>query len=92
MLALSRTLTIAKLVEKIKTETSKWAKDKENCSSAFRWQSGYGAFSVSHSNRNVVDEYIQNQREQHQKLSFQDEFRELCTRHDVEIDERYVWD
>ena len=92
LVGLSRTITIAKLVEKIKTETSTWAKDKENCSSAFGWQSGYGAFSVSHSNRSAVDEYIRNQREHHHKLSFQDEFRELCKRHDVEIDERYVWE
>ena len=92
LIGLSRTITIAKLVEKIKTETSKWAKEKENCSSAFSWQSGYGAFSVSHSNRNSVDEYIRNQREHHKKLSFQDEFRELCKRHEIEIDERYVWD
>jgi putative transposase len=92
LVGLSRTTTIAKLVEKIKTETSKWAKDKEKCASVFSWQSGYGAFSVSHSNRNAVDEYICNQREHHQKLSFQDEFRDLCKRHDVGIDERYVWD
>ncbi len=92
LVGLSRTITIAKLIEKIKTETSKWAKKNENCSSAFSWQSGYGVFSVSHSNRNAVDEYIRNQREHHRKLSFQVEFRELCKRHETEIDERYVWD
>lgn len=92
LVGLSRTITIAKLVEKIKTETSTWAKTKEACSSTFSWQSGYGVFSVGHSNRNAVDEYIRNQREHHQKSSFQDEFRELCKQHDIEIDERYVWD
>ncbi len=92
LVGLSRTISIAKLIERIKTETSIWAKEKENCSSVFSWQAGYGAFSVSHSNRIAVDEYIRNQREHHQKLSFQDEFRELCKRHEIEIDERYVWD
>ena len=92
LVGLSRTITIAKLVEKIKTESSKWAKVKENCSSAFGWQAGYGAFSVSHSNRNSVDEYIRTQRAHHQELSFQDEFRKLCKCHNVEIDECYVWD
>ena len=92
LVGLSRTITIAKLVEKIKTETSTWAKDKEKCSSAFSWQAGYGVFSVSHSNRDAVDTYIRNPSEPHRKLSFQDEFRELCKRHAVEIDERYVWD
>ena len=92
LVGLSRTITIAKLVEQIKTETSKWAKKNEKCSSSFSWQSGYGVFSVSHSNRNAVDEYIRTQQEHHKKLSFQDEFRELCKRHEIEIDERYVWD
>ncbi len=53
LVGLSRTITIAKLVEKIKTETSTWAKTKEACSSTFSWQSGYGVFSVGHSNVSV---------------------------------------
>jgi putative transposase len=92
LVGLSRTITIAKLLERIKTETSKWAKDKEGCSSGFSWQSGYGVFSVSHSNRIAVDEYIRGQHDHHEKKSFQEEFRQLCRLHDVEFDERYVWD
>ena len=46
LLGLSRTLTIAKLVEDVKTETSKWAKHHKDGSSVFSWQSGYRAFSV----------------------------------------------
>lgn len=92
LVGMSRTITIAKLVENIKTETSKWAKKSGKGSSMFSWQSGYGAFSVSHSNRHDVDQYIRDQWEHHKKLSFQDEFRALCKRHEIEIDERYVWD
>ena len=92
LVGLSRTLTIAQLIESIKTETSKWAKKIPNGVEAFQWQSGYGAFSVSHSQRDSVDAYIRNQAEHHQKLSFQDEFRALCKKHAIEIDERYVWD
>jgi putative transposase len=47
---LSRTVTIASLVEHVKTETSKWAKLATHGSATFSWQSGYGAFSVSQSN------------------------------------------
>lgn len=46
---LSRTVTIASLVEHIKVETSRWAKGAEHGSSTFSWQAGYGAFSVSQS-------------------------------------------
>ena len=63
-----------------------------NVHSDFSWQAGYGAFSVSESNIPQVRKYIQNQEEHHRCMTFQDEFRELCRRHDVELDERYAWD
>ena len=50
------------------------------------------SFSVSESNVPHVRRYIESQQEHHSKISFQDEFRELCRRHSLEIDERYVWD
>ncbi len=92
LVGLSRTISIAGLVEQIKTETSKWGKAAEGGVAFFSWQAGYGAFSVSHSNRNAVDDYIRSQALHHQKISFQDEFRVLCKKHEIQIDERYVWD
>ncbi len=92
LVGLARTVTIAHLVEHIKTETSQWAKTAKNCSSRFSWQAGCAAFSVSHSQRGVVDKYIRNQGQHHQRLGFKDEFRAICKRHEIEIDERYVWD
>lgn len=89
---LSRTVTIAKLVEHVKTETSKWAKKASHGVSTFSWQEGYGAFSVSQSSLGPVVEYVNRQPEHHGHRSFQDEFRELCAKHKIEIDERYVWD
>ena len=92
LIGLSRIIAIAKLVENIKTETSKWAKTAQGGNFGFAWQSGYGVFSVSHSKRTEVDDYIRNQAMHHDKTSFQDEFRAICNRHEIEIDERYVWD
>ena len=89
---LSRTKSIANLLEDIKTETSKWAKKKLNCSSLFSWQAGYGVFSVSQSKLDSVIDYIENQETHHKCKSFQDEFRELCRLHQVALDEKYVWD
>ncbi|MFG0290892.1 MAG: IS200/IS605 family transposase [Rhodopirellula sp. JB044] len=92
LVGLSRTIAISKLVENVKTETSKWAKSTPGGVSTFSWQQGYGVFSVSHSNCADVDAYIRDQMEHHRKLTFQDEFRAFCKRHEVAIDERYVWD
>ncbi len=89
---LSRKFAIMKLIEEAKTETSKWLKKQSPDLSDFAWQGGYGAFSVSESNIPQVKKYIANQEHHHKKMSFQDEFRELCKRHGIELDERYAWD
>ena len=88
----SKTLTIANIVEGVKTSSSSWAKTKGEQYSDFYWQNGYGAFSVSQSNTEDVQRYILGQEEHHKRVSFQDEFRRLLERHGVEYDERYVWD
>ena len=62
------------------------------CPCTFFWQNGYGAFSVSPSNVVQVKAYTENQEEHHRTMTFQEEFRELLRRHEVEWDERYVWD
>ena len=49
-------------------------------------------FSVSQSNVGQVKGYIAGQQEHHRQMAYQDEFRGLCKKHEIEIDERYVWD
>jgi REP element-mobilizing transposase RayT len=78
LVGLSRTIMIAKLVEQLKTETSKWGKVTAGCTSSFSWQAGYGVFSVSHSKRDDVDRYIRRQSQHHAVKSFQEEFRSIC--------------
>jgi putative transposase len=87
---LSKTQAIADLVKELKRESSQWLKTKGL--SSFYWQNGYGAFSISPSHIDALREYIQNQEEHHRTESFQDEFRRLLEKYEVEFDERYVWD
>ena len=89
---LSKTITVADLLHGLKRESSKWLKMQARVLEDFYWQGGYGAFSVSASQADGVKEYIAMQEEHHRTISFQDEFRRLCQKHGVEIDERYVWD
>ena len=89
---LSRTLTLAKLVEHLKTSSSRWIKEQHPQLEDFFWQGGYGVFSVSQSNVEAVREYIANQEEHHRKVTFQDEFRAMCKKHGIAMDERYGWD
>lgn len=87
---LSRTITIANMVSKIKTSSSKWLKTKGIA--GFDWQDGYGIFSVSASGVDAVTRYIQNQPAHHRKSNFKDELRRFFDKYKIEYDERYVWD
>jgi putative transposase len=89
---LHRTMTIAKLVEEVKTSSSARIKEEGKALADFHWQNGYGAFSVSPSNVEPVKAYIADQEEHHRKRTFQEEYRLILERHGIEYDERYVWD
>jgi REP element-mobilizing transposase RayT len=90
--ALARTRTVADVVKEIKRGSTLWIKAADSSLTDFAWQGGYGAFSIGASQISTVRNYIANQEEHHRKVSFQDEFRTLLKRYDVEFDERYVWD
>ena len=88
----SRTITIADLVQQIKTDTSKWIKGKGGDLRHFAWQNGYGAFSIGQSQLSSVKAYIARQREHHRRATFQEEFRRFLEKYGIQYDERYVWD
>ncbi len=89
---LSRNHAIKTVLGEIKADSSKWIKTKGAAYADFYWQAGYGAFSVSQSKVDDVRRYILEQERHHQRMTFQDEFREICLRHGIEIDEQYVWE
>ena len=89
---LSRTLAVADLIRELKRTSSKWVKEQSARGLMFQWQNGYGAFSISPSHVDVLRRYIETQEEHHRKETFQDEFRRLCGKYGVELDERYAWD
>lgn len=89
---LSKKIALMKLVEEIKSHSSKWVKTLDASLASFYWQDGYGAFSVNPSEIEKVITYIANQHQHHSRKSFQDEYRVFLKKYKVEYDERYVWD
>jgi len=89
---LSKKIALMKLLEELKSHSSKWVKTKGDDYKNFYWQNGYGAFSVKPSETERVINYIPNQHEHHRKKSFQDEYRAFLEEYQVAFDERYVWD
>ena len=90
--ALSRTRNLAEIIKETKRASSLWIKTKSANLHDFSWQAGYGAFSIGHSQIESMRNYIATQEEHHRKITFQDEFREFLKTHEIEFDERYVWD
>ena len=88
---LSKNYALAKVVENIKKESSKWIKANTPVSN-FAWQAGYGAFSVSSSKVEIVKKYIINQKEHHKKITFKEEVEEFIQNYDlIEYDVEYFW-
>ncbi len=85
-------IDIGELIGDIKRSSSVWIKRQDARFAKFYWQRGYGAFSIGQSQVPAVSRYISNQKQHHKQQTFQDEFRELCRKYDVEIDERYCWE
>jgi REP element-mobilizing transposase RayT len=92
LFSLARIVTIADLVEEVKTESSKWIKTKGREFRNFHWQKGYGAFSIGQSNVTALKRYIHRQKQHHARITFQDEYRKFLRAYGIDYDERYVWD
>ena len=75
----------------LKADSSGWI-HKQGLSALFSWQRGYAAFTVSESQIGNVRRYIANQEEHHRKISFEEEFKALLKAHNIEFDERYLWE
>jgi putative transposase len=81
---------LSDVLRDLKANASGWMHDVFPALEDFSWQRGYGAFTVSQSNVNKVQDYIASQKEHHQQKSARDEFIEFLRANGVEFDERYL--
>ena len=86
------TVAVSDMLRLMKANSSKWINETKKPKKSFEWQPGYAAFSVSESQVGAVESYIENQREHHQKLTFQQEFLLLLKKHGIEYDPKYVFE
>ena len=73
--------SIEKMVQLLKGSSSHWVNSNNLLAGKFAWGRGYGAFSVSHSNVDVVARYIADQEEHHRVRTFAEELREFIDLH-----------
>ncbi len=92
LIMLSRKIALMKLIEELKSHSSKWIKTKGIEYNNFYWQRGYGAFSVDPQKVDVVKWYILTQEEHHRNKTFQEEYRSFLKNYKAVYNEKYVWD
>ncbi len=74
----------------VKTNSSRWL-HRSRGFPGFDWQTGYGAFRVSHSLAPSVLRYIGNQEKHHRRVTFQEELIAFLKKNGITCDERYIW-
>lgn len=84
--------SVSDLMRIVKSRSSLWVHQTFLNLKAFAWQEGYSVFSVSKSQEEAVKRYITSQAEHHKKEGFQSELLRLLRAHEIEFDERYVFD
>jgi REP element-mobilizing transposase RayT len=89
---MSKKITVMKLLEEIKTSSSKWMKTNGAKYQKFYWQDGYGAFTVSPYEVDKISNYIANQEEHHRKKTYKEEYLAFLKENDADYNERYLWD
>ena len=82
----------SKLMEQVKSGSSKWINEKRFIKGQFNWQKGFGAFTYSKSHIDRVVKYVLNQPEHHKKQSFREEYLSLLKKFEVDYDTRYVFE
>jgi REP element-mobilizing transposase RayT len=87
----SKNIALAYTLEELKKSSSKWIKRQDASFRLFKWQDGYGAFTIGQSNVARLKRYIETQKTHHRRRSFEDELRGLLRKYQVEYDERYIW-
>ena len=88
---MSKNISLSKLVEEIKGNSSRWIKTCHSHYKKFAWQGGYGGFSVSSSLYGKTKRYIENQEEHHKKMTFQEEYLLFLKEYGIEYNEQYLW-
>ncbi len=91
LIDLHPSVSLSSFVKDIKISSNIWIKQNGLFPDFEEWQSGYGAFTYSVREKDMIVNYIKNQKEHHQHESFEDEYKNLLRSHGIDFDEKYLW-
>jgi REP element-mobilizing transposase RayT len=83
---------VSDLIRDVKSGSTVWINSRKLVPGKFSWQEGYGGFSYSRSQRDVVIKYVMNQEKHHQGKSFKEEYMKLLADFDIEFKNEYLFE
>ncbi len=92
LVGLQPNTNLSELVRDIKANSSRFINTKSWLNGKFEWQTGFGAFSLGHSQLDSIINYITNQETHHKKLSFKEEYLRFLELYKVDYKAKYAFD
>jgi len=86
------TVRLADLIKDIKTASNLWMKQTDNFPKFESWAEGYCGLTYSFKDKEMIVNYIKNQKDHHKTITFEDELRALLKEHGIEWDEKFLFD
>lgn len=83
-------VSLSDYIKSIKVASSIWMKAHKGFPEFNGWQDGYGAFTYSIREKDMIIEYIKNQKTHHRQESFYDEYKRLLTESGISFDEKHL--
>ena len=92
LIGMTPDVALSGLVKDIKVNSTRFINQKRWIAGQFSWQTGFGAFSYSHSQISDVATYIENQEAHHSQRTFRDEYIAFLERFGIAYDVKYIFD
>lgn len=92
LIGLHPSVSISDTARDIKANSSRWINEKSWINGKFEWQKGFGAFSYSRSQIDVIVKYILNQPNHHKIHSFKDEYIGFLKENDIDFKNEYIFE
>jgi REP element-mobilizing transposase RayT len=84
-------ISVSEMIKELKMNSTNWINDRKFLKTKFEWQEGFGAFTYSKSQAEMVCKYILNQENHHKKMTFEEEYKKLLEKFGVEYDTKYLF-
>jgi REP element-mobilizing transposase RayT len=92
LIGMKPTCCLSDLIREVKKSSNKFINEKRFIGYNFQWQDGFGAFSYSHSALDRVIQYIENQKEHHERKTFKEEYLGNLKKIEIEFKEEYLFE